>query len=315
MKRLIAKCCIMAAVLAVIFTLTWFAPGPYPHDIAALINKREMLISRKSPRLIFFGGSSLLTLSSPQIEKRLNRSVCNMGLWGGLSIHRYLEEIKEYLSPGDAVVITQEYGATLDPAFIDYINTNDDSKKFLFLMSPGRHIGDYYRKRDLFGAFKIMMQLCQMKTKSQIQNLLTLKFSKMRDNGYLYYHDEFNGNGDRLNSFKILRPLDSTGKIFKPHDIRNHLFLNDFYAFAKKRDVKVLFYFSHFPIEEYRLNEKYIAEWHRDMKKLLDFPIMNQPAEFVFPRGYFADTIYHLNEKGEKIRTEMLIHMLEKSLR
>lgn len=315
MKRLIANCCIMAVVLAALFTLTWFAPGMYPHDIAALVNKREMLLSKKSPRLLFFGGSSLLTLGSPEIEKRLNYSVCNMGLWGGLSTHRYLEEIKEYLRPGDAVVITQEYGATLDPIFIDYINTNDDSKKFLFLMSPGRHIRDYFNKGDLFGAFKIMIQLCQMKTKSQIQNLLTLNFSKILNNGYLYYNDEFNGNGDRLNSFKILRPLDSTGKIFKPHDIKNHLFLNDFYAFAKKRDVKVLFYFSHFPIEEYRLNEKLIIDWQRDIKKLLAFPILNEPSDFAFPRVYFADTIYHLNEKGESVRTEMLIRMIEKTLR
>ena len=314
MKRLILNCCIMAGVLAVIFILTWFAPGQYPHDIAALINKREMLVSKKPPRLLFFGGSSLLTLNSPEIEKRLNYSVCNMGLWGGLSTSRYLDEIKEYLRPGDAVVITQEYGATLDPVFIDYINTNDDSKKFLFLMSPGRHIKEYCRSGDLFGAFKIMMQLCQMKTKSQIQNIVTFKFSKIKESGYLYYTDEFNGNGDRLNSFKILRPLDSTGKIFKPYDIKNHLFLNDFYNFAKKRNVKVLFYFSHFPVEEYRLNEKLIMDWRLAMKKLLAFPILNEPSDFAFPREYFADTIYHLNDKGERVRTEMLIRMLEKAL-
>lgn len=304
----------MFTLLAVCFVITWNLPGRYPHDLAAVVNKKEMLIEKKSPRLVFMGGSSLLTLNSPRIEKETKYSVANMGLWGGLSTERYLAELKEALNPGDVIVITQEYGTVLDPPYAEFIQNNDESKKFLFLLSPGTHIAQYIQEGRPFDAFKIMMQLIQMKTKSYIENILTCQFSKVFTNGYEYYEDEFDSNGDRLTPFKILRPLDSTNKKFSPHNMKNHVYLNQLQGFAHKKNIKVFYYFSHIPNEEFKLNESLITGLANDIKKSAQYTIINSPTDFIFPREYFADTIYHLNEKGEAARTEKLIQFLKKAL-
>jgi hypothetical protein len=314
MKKLVLKSFAMLFLMASCFIILWIMPGMYTHDLAALVNKKEMLEAKKPPRIIFMGGSSLLTLDSRAIERATGRSVANMGLWGGLSIARYLDEIKNDLRSGDTVVITQEYSTVLDSKYVEFINTNEESKKFLLLLSPQRHLARYCHEGSPFEAFKLMMQLVQMKSKSFFQNLVTLNWNSLFRNGYIYYDEEFDRNGDRVRPFKVLRPLDSTGIIFSPHDMGNHRFLNEFYRFASNRNVKVLFYFSHFPAEEYRLNEKTINALHRDLRHSLEFPIINAPADFVFPRDYFADTVYHLNTKGEAVRTRKLIQYLLKYL-
>jgi len=314
MIKLTVKSVLMLLIMAVFFSALWIAPGRYTHDLAAIVNKREMLTKTRHPRIIFMGGSSLLSLDSPSIARATGRQVINMGLWGGLSLRSYLEEIKGDLRPGDTVVITQEYSTVMDKNYVAFINTNEESKKFLMLLSPGRHLKRCWRQGRLFEAFTMMMQLVQMKNKALIQNLLTLKWEKIATNGYIYYEEEFNACGDRVRPFKILRPLDSAGIRFSPPDMRNHLYLNDVFLTAQKRGVKLLYYFSHFPEKEFHANQEVITALHRQLRANLRMPIMNTPEDMVFPEDYFADTVYHLNTKGEAIRTKKMIQYLRQYL-
>lgn len=314
MIKLTVKSLLMLLVMAGLFAALWVAPGRYTHDLAAIVNKREMLTTSRPPRIIFMGGSSLLSLDSPSIERATGRQVINMGLWGGLSLRSYVEEIKDDLRPGDTVVITQEYSTVMDRDYVTFINTNEESKKFLMLLSPGRHLTRYCRQGRWFEAFTLMMQLVQMKNKALIQNLLTLKWEKIATNGYIYYEEEFNACGDRVRPFKILRPLDSAGIRFSPPDMRNHLYLNDVYRFAQQRGVKLLYYFSHFPEKEFRANQKVIAALHEQLRANLRMPIINTPEDMMFPEDHFADTVYHLNTKGEAVRTKKIIQYLKRYL-
>jgi hypothetical protein len=294
--------------------LVWIMPGTYPHDLSALVNKKEMLKHKKSPKLIFIGGSSQILLQSPLIEKELHYSVANMSLWGGLGTQEYLEEIKPYINPGDVVVVTMEYATTLDRQFYEFIHTNEEAKQFFFLMSPGKHALEYIKKREYFKLFKMIFDLSQIKVRSYIRNLMTLNFTQLFDTGFPNYNNEYNENGDRISTFVVVRPLGDTGSKFSYPEAANFAFLNDFADYASARKVKTFFYFSHFPEKYYRANETYINAYYETMKKLLKFPILNKPSDFMYPEEYFADTIYHLNEKGEAIRTAELIRMIKKKL-
>jgi len=314
MKKLSINVLISILLMSVTLTLVWIAPGTYPHDLAALVNKREMLKSKKSPRLIFIGGSSQLSLNSPLIEKELNYSVANMSLFGGLGTMEYLEEIKPYLEPGDVVVVTMEYATVLDKQYFQFIHTNEESKKFFFLMSPGRHTLEYIKNKEYFDLFKKVFVLSQIKARSYLRNLTTGNFSHIFDNGFPNYNIEFNENGDRVAPYLIFRPLGNRETKLNYPEETSLAFLNDFSDYASSRKAKIVFYFSHFPKEQYKTNEKYINAFYDMMKKLLKFPMLNKPSDFMYPEDYFADTIYHLNEKGEKIRSAELIRMLKKVL-
>jgi hypothetical protein len=315
MKKIIVKICIAFLLALGTFGLIWVMPGTHPHDLAVLVNKREMLKSFKSPRLIFMGGSSQLTLGSAEIEKSLGYSVLNMAVWGGLSTKEYLDEIKPYLNRGDIVIVTQEYAAALDPKYIYFINTNTESKQFFFLLSPTKRGRRLIRQGEYLHVMKTVLELNQIKARSYLNNLVTFRFSRLFKKGFPGYDRDFNDHGDRTKPFNIYPHLSDTGKKYSHPKRENHLFLNDFNKFAAEKGVKVLFYFSHFPEEEYRLNEQYINEYYRLIKDLLKFPVINRPSDFRFPRSYFADTIYHLNEQGEKERTRRLIQLLKPHLK
>ena len=301
---------LMAAALLII----WHAPGTIPHDLAALVNKKEMLISKPSPRMIFIGGSSVLSLNSPLIERELKYSVINMSLWGGLATSKHIEEIKPFVRSGDIIVITMEYGTLLDNKYYHYTLTNDEGVKFFFLMSPERHIPRYCSKKEYFSLLKIIHELSQMKIKSFIRNVTTLNISHLFDNGFPNYHEEFNSNGDRAHPYMIFRPLAGMKTTFNYPD-RNHItFLNDFCDYAAQKNARVFFYFSPFPEQQYRENIRFINAYYDLMKGSFKGTLLNKTTDFMYPEKYFADTIYHLNEKGEKIRTPKLIEMLKRAL-
>ncbi|OHD63736.1 MAG: hypothetical protein A2176_14460 [Spirochaetes bacterium RBG_13_51_14] len=314
MKKLVGY--ITLSIISMILTLCalWIVPGTYPHDLAAMVNKKKMLVSKKPPRIIFIGGSSQLTLDTPLVGKELHYAAVNMSLWGGLGTREHLEEIKPYLKPGDVVVITMEYPAAIDKKYVEYIHTNKESKKFFFLMSPRRHMAEYLANRQYCELFKIVHELAQLKAKSYIRNLVLLNFFHLCDTGFPNYSTEFNTNGDRATPYVVVRPLGDSNTIFNYPEWKNHAFINDFTDYAAARNVKVVFYFSHFPRAYYKLNERYIDAYYDLMKKKLKCIVLNKPSDFVYPEDYFAETVYHLNQKGEKIRSAQLSTMLKKIL-
>ncbi len=314
MKKIFGYILLWILAMAASLVIVWVVPGTHPHDLAAMVNKKIMLESMAQPRIIFVGGSSQLTLKSPLIGKELNRHVANMSLWGGLGTKEHLEEIAPLLREGDAVVITMEYAAAIDAGFVKYIHNNDESKKCFFLMSPCRHAADYLAEGRYYELFSIVHDLAQMKVKSYIRNLVLLNFRQMFDVGFPNYRGEFNANGDRLHPYVSIRPIVDTNSTFNDPDWKNHAFINDFTVYAKGRGARVFFYFSHFPEAYYNKNERHIRAYHDLMKKKLNCVILNRPEDFVYPLEYFADTVYHLNDRGEQIRSREMIRMLREAL-
>ncbi len=314
MIKLVIKIIICFILMAATMALIWVIPGSHPHDLAALLNKKEMLITKPSPRMILVGGSSVLSIKSELIAKELQYNIIDMSSWGGMGTMEMLEEIRPYIKPTDLVVITMEYGTILDKNFYTYIHTNEEAKKFLFLMSPGRHILESVKKREFFSLVKLMHELAQMKTKSFLLKVSTFNYSHLFDIGFPGFKDEFNANGDRNRPYMIFRPLGDSKTNYSYPEWEKLAFLNDFNDFATKHQARVLFYFSHFPENKYKENINYIEAYYQLMKKNFKGTIINKPSDFLYPEEYFADTIYHLNDKGESIRTPEMIKMLKKAL-
>lgn len=310
MKKLIVYFIILAISILSAVPVIILIPGNIPHDLASIIDKRQKLIETPSPRLLVIGGSSSLTLKSPEIEEATGYHVLNMSIWGGLGTAPFLEEIKPYIRKGDVVLITQEYGAILDHKFHAFTLNNDEAKKCFFLMSPMNHLRQYFYSGEWSRIILTLHEICQLKMKSFIRNALTLNMNQLFKDGYPEYHKEFNEHGDRLNPYTILRPLDGTGKILHCPNMKFHNFLNDFNHYAQARGVTVLFYFSHFPREEYEINREKIDSFAVELIDFLEFSVINKPTDFIYPRDFFGDTIYHLNERGEIVRTKMLIDLL-----
>jgi hypothetical protein len=314
MKKLFFAIVISALLMAVTIVIVWFAPGTCPHDLAAMVNKKEMLNNKPSPRMIFVGGSSVLSIKTPLIEKELPYHMINMSLWGGMGTRDHLDEIRPFLRSGDIVVVTMEYGTILDQKYYDYIHSNEEAKKFFFFMSPERHIPLYLKNGEAFTMLKIIHELCQLKVKSYLRNILTLNFRHLFDIGFPGYYEEFNQNGDRATPYKVFRPLGNRETNFTYPDWSKVVFLNEFAVYAKSHNAQLFFYFSPFPEEQFKNNEKFINAYHDMMAKSFKGKLLNKPSDFMYQEKYFADTAYHLNDEGENIRTPELIRMLKRAL-
>lgn len=313
MKRLLLKIFIMFAFVSIFFISIWFVPGNYTHDLTALINKIDMLKSVKSPRIIFVGGSNLLHLKSQFIEKELKVSVLNLGLWGGLNVKYLLEEIKPYLSSDDVVVIISEYPILLY-SFDE--EPQAEAKKFFLLTSSKEKIYSYFEKGEYYAVFKDLFELCQLKAKAFLRNILTSNYSHFFKNGNRNYHEQYNKNGDKIAPFPEIRPLVGNKTVYTGSiEINKFSYINDYYDIVSEKNANVFLSFPPIPYKEYKLNEKIINTLHRDLKKYLQCPIVNSPVEHVFPNEYFADTIHHLNEKGELLRTRKLVRELKALLK
>ena len=315
--KLIKRISIIASITLLAMAGVWYAPGKYAHDLAALLNKKDMLLSRKSPRIILIGGSNLTTINSRLIEVELNRSgeggfsIANMGLWGGLSIGQYLDELKPYLKKSDKIVICQEYATMLSKDYFSYINTNKESKKFFFLMSPENHLLQNIKKQDYFELIEIIITLNQLKMKSYIYNLLNLDFNKMFKSGFQRYEKDYNEFGDRTLPFKIRRPLHSSGVIMEKPVIKNLSYLKKFKIYGEKKGINLFFIFPPFPEKEYIINKKQINSLYYLIKNDFEIKTLNSPVENIYPEEYFADTVNHLQPKWEKIRTGKMILQLK----
>ena len=311
---------IAALVAAVCVIVTWYLPGDYNHDLAALVNKRDALQSTPAPRIIFIGGSSIVTLRCPLIQQRLREatgvpySVVNMGLWGGLSMERFLDELSSSLLPGDIVILCQEYATLLDKNYFMYIRTNDEANKYFFLMSRKRQRSMLHSPCAVRDVLTGIIELNQMKIKTYLHVIIDADFSHHFTGGYYRYRKEYNSHGDRIQPFRIIRPLISAGTRFQDPVEKNIEYLRRFNLFARSKQMMVLITFPPFPAGDYRINRIPVTRLSDRFRKM-GLETTGRPEDTVFPETLFADTVYHLTPQGEAVRTRLLIEQLCKALK
>ncbi len=311
---------IFCALMVIGSALLWFAPGDYNHDIAALINKRDMLAATGGPRIILIGGSNLATLDSRAIQyeivrgKKINYAIINMSLWAGLSIKRYLEELKPYLKYGDLLIICQEYAPLLDPDFYAFIQKSEDAERFFFLMSPGKLIEQNIHRGNYLTIIKNAVVLNQLKIKTYLLMLIDGNATHRFTGGFYRYNKEYNECGDRIRPFKIIRPLNSRGVQFRGLEVKNLSYLKDFAKWSGLRNIRVYMAFPPFPESEYSLNKNKIDALATIISGMPGLTLLDRPTDAIFPEDCFADTVYHLQPKCERLRTARLAKQLNRLL-
>ena len=223
---------------------------------------------------------------------------------------RYLEEIRPLLEPHDTVIICPEYAPLLDPAFYSSVQRDEEAKKFFFLMSPLKRIEESIRAGDYGEIIKTIALLNQLKIKTYLHSLINRGEGHISTGGFYRYAADYNSYGDRKFPFKLMRPLRSGGIVFQKPVMENLLYLKDFTIHAQKNNIRVSIAFPPFPEPEYRRNQQRITLLYRIIRNDLKLNLLTRPEDSVYPELYFADTVYHLNEKGENLRSQMLAEKL-----
>jgi hypothetical protein len=316
MNKFIVRAGILCAFIVGTCVMIYALPTPYSHDLAAILNKRDLLKDPSERRIIFVGGSGLLGLDSVMIQERCSRSqVVNMGLYAGFGITALLDTVKPYLRHNDIVVIIPEYTVIFD-------SYDEHARKWIFALDPNRNLTKLYGGslagaslffKDVFGLIKIKLNTLSKAVKEVKR---TKNWHGLINNGNVFYRNKFDENGDHL----ILGPAFPKDKIRRSEYLSEPTYqgqsfaaLNEFNRFAAGKGAQTFFMFPAYPDEEYYLDMQAIERFHRRLTNELGMPVLGRPADFIFPYEYFSDTVYHLTKEGEKLRNERLIAILQQA--
>lgn len=320
MKKFFLKSCLLGVLVAGAMLAVFLVPLPYNHDLAAIMNKRDLLKDGLRNRVIFVGGSGIYSaLDSELIERRLDRPVRNVGLWAGFGITAVLREIRPYLRPGDVVVLIPEYGMIYD----DHL---DASRKWIFTLSPIRNFAALYGGSLASVRSFALDFISLIRYKVEAIPYAVREAVRLRDpgifttEGYVDYRKFFNAYGD---SYRIFPTAASPDRIahrnedyfslasYREQSLVN---VNEFCRDERSRGVQTLLVFPAYPREEYEQFQDGLRQYEHRLRSELACPILGTPQDFLYPYGLFTDTIHHLGIEGRRRRSERLAELLEQRL-
>jgi hypothetical protein len=306
MKKFIYSVIVFSLLIATIYTIISLIVKPESmatNDyMAAIIDKHNRIDQLNSPKIIFAGGSNLaFGLNSEEIEDELSVPVVNLGLHAGLGLNFILNELKSIIKSGDVVFLSIEY-------FLD----SDGTYKLKKETSNNYKEAQKYYTFDLRNEILINID----ETRNNIKSYKKTKkiASNSKPEIEIYSRKAFNKHGDVIAHCEKTPPKELNDRgIFTYRYWSGIDELNDFYSYAKSKNVEVFFIYPNLPITEFKKNQEVISKLSIDLANNLKIEILNRPSDFVFPDSLFFDTVYHLNGKGRELRTKKLIELIKKS--
>lgn len=257
--------------------------------------KYQNLINTTSPKVILIGGSSLTFGMNRQImEKETGLPIVNLGLHYGFGLYFSTELAKANITEGDIVVLAYEPG----------LYASNEAVAELIVTGIDNHIGLY-----------------QYITNKNIEKVMkyipTYVFKKLDESRQevtgVYSMSSFNEKGDLIFDRPSCILPNELAKEYLEVDLKTIEldleivnYINDFYEYCKKKGADVIITFSPVLDERMLSTNQEINEFEEKLKSSLLPKIISNFKDYVYPREYMYDTIFHCNNLGEKIRSEKL---------
>lgn len=304
--RILSLCTCLFLLSVLIYNINPIQkPLPEESYFAAILDKERLLKEVPSPRILLVGGSNMtFGVDSKKISEEFKLPVVNSSLSAGLGLPFILNEAKTHIKKDDIIILSIEY----------YMGTGDyDVIKTICKLDPSfkNYCAESSIYKKIINETNISIENTFKKI-ARIQN--TALFGKRRlDNDTIYLRKLFSENGDLISDLSMAPPPNFKNTPPWPSmDCENDInLLNNFYDFAKSKNASVYFLYTCFPITGYKKNESTIKYLQNQYTEKLKIPILNTPKTFLYPDDYFFDTMYHLKEKGKKMRTETMIQILK----
>ncbi|MEK6236358.1 MAG: hypothetical protein N2C14_16750 [Planctomycetales bacterium] len=157
------------------------------------------------------------------------------------------------------------------------------------------------------------------KTPIPMKNLRAIANSKIKRKHGVYRRSDFNDRGDMVGhhhlgsklTAKKIRPVGAV-QIEKLERVADRL--NAFARACRTKGVTLYLSYSPLPQPAFKGSRRALSHLHRNLKELLDIPIVNSPETLVFPQGEFYDSMAHLTLAGKKKRSRILLEGLVRHL-
>ncbi len=270
--------------------------------LASMADKHQRIRDIDGQKIILAGGSNLVFgIDSQQIEKELNIHVVNLGLHAKLGLAFILSELRDVASSKDIIVLS-----------IEHLMTSQGDRELQRMTAYYNSFAFkyYHEKNDNWSSLlKFKLDNHHILFKKTISNII-----KKAKNDPIYTRNGINKYGDAISHLELVKK-DKLGSksIIKDNSDDKIKLLNEFYLFAKRKGIKVVFSYGAYERSEYENNIIALKKTHKRMEENLNIEMIMDIDDFVYPTSYFYDSVYHLNQKGRLIHTRNMIQKLKSS--
>lgn len=313
------KLALKLGLLALAIVLTGAAIGQYDtrvqddNYLAAVLEKDRLIRNTPSPKIILVGGSNLaFGVDSRMLSDSLGLRVVNMGLYAKLGLKYMLAQVRPYIGTGDVVVVVPEY----DQFYGDFSN-GDNTLNTALLYAPGDRVSDFIR------SYSIVDVVLRPRVENARRSFLRAAAAAAGredeffppDTNPVYNRRSFNELGDVVAHIgkKGMHPDSIYVSKLPPLKTFNSETIDDLNEIAERAgEVRAHAYFM-FPSyidRSYTINVAAIDSLRAKLEKGMRIPIVGSAADFAYPKTYFFDTRYHLNDEGRRQRTVRMISIL-----
>ena len=293
-----------------------------------IVVKKHMLNELPSPRIIMFGGSSVMfAFDAVKMERELKVSTLNFGLHAGLRLEFILNLARSQAKPGDIVLLPLEHVYYTDfyKQWTSWQLRNaigwDDAS--LQALSVPQRVVVYYNAfsgdilHDIllakYDSFYNPVQLApRLRTPQQA---IDSHYAGKRDQNFAYEYIDARGSTQGAVEAKFNGPSVAWDQPDKVYPMARDL-LKPFIEEMKAKGVTVYFAQPPYLIDgkTYTGYEVADAEFHKQIKELGSEVIDNR-SQVCFARDMFFDTQGHLNVRGRELRTQVVIDALRPRLK
>ncbi|MGE9297243.1 MAG: hypothetical protein ACQKBV_13250 [Puniceicoccales bacterium] len=301
------KFCSVQGTLLGIFLLVFFGIPEKHHYLASAEDKVYRLQHADGPRIILIGDSGVAYgMKSAMIAEEFpGYTVVNMALMAGLGFRNIIAEIEPELHEGDVVVMIFAH-QLYDRNLLHYQYWNYVTYRPEMLLRA-----DW---RD----FPIMVDDAFFFVNRALRTYKRVMTYKVHPEREAPIHRAgFNEYGD-LQAHHSLQTLPTTRMEMADLKMENKPFarevVHELNAFAERAEAKgatVLYMFPPIPETAWEVNGELIRESASFPQEGLEFPIINEPGEMVYPDNFFYDTNYHMIGVGATRRSELLAERLK----
>lgn len=274
-------------------------PDPDGYFQVGLV-KSDLLKNTPSPRIILVGGSNVaFGIDSELMESRLGMPVINLGMHGGIGRSTY-NELREYIQPGDIVVLMPEYIIFWSKEILE---GND-----VVLAQWMEYDLNQLRLVDPDRVPMLILTMAQIKATRQFASLF---LDADLDRG-IYNSQNFNSHGDFIGQVDADKPIKNLqiDPYFNSSDyyMETYHFFEQFNMDAKSKGAVVYFEFPASRALNCKVTGKErLEEFYATLLNWTTIPVLTEMKEICYPNSYFFDTNYHLNGVGRRVMTERII--------
>lgn len=265
--------------------------------------KYDQLIHTQGPKIVIIGGSNAgFGFDSVRMTEETGYPTINMGLHAGFGPLFNTEIAKNHIHEGDIVLLAYEYGlrsAEFEKlGGVRNIMTGIDTSLEMYREIPWERMPEIFSELFDYAVYKAQ------KDETATGTYCSASFDEF---GNMILRRESCTIQDYENKRSTYGCIYGTSLLRPDDDLE---YLVELREYVESRGASVYFLAPVLMAEAYEGTEQNLLDYAAEIQRRTGIEFICNPYDYVFPSEYMFDTIYHCNEKGEQLRTELVIRDL-----